>query len=113
LSTVASMEHVVVWDSEAVREFEELKNVKERKSVHIAVSFLAQTTTLPMPHAKKLKDEPGLFELRPRSGKSYVRPIYRQTKGGFAILAVSIKPDKADFPKALENARARFAHHDD
>jgi hypothetical protein len=106
------MEHIVVWDAEAVVEFEDLKSRKERASSFRVADLLAKTKLLAPPHAKSLKGEPGLLELRPRQGNTYVRLIYRRTPSGFAILAASVLPDKADFAKAVKNARARFPRYD-
>jgi hypothetical protein len=105
-------EHLVVWDADAVLEFEELRSPKERMSVFKVVDLVARTRSLEPPHAKSLKGEPGLLELRPRQGRSHVRPIYRRSGSGFVILAVSVRPDKADFEKAVQDARARCARYE-
>lgn len=103
----------VVWDSDAVTDLESLKNKKERKAVFNVVEKLRSLgPKLIPPHMKSLQNEPGLMELRPRQGSSPARPVYRQTSAGYAILAVAVKADKADFDKAVSRARGRFAQHD-
>lgn len=50
------------------------------------------------------------MELRPRQGRSQVRPIYaRIADGEYVVLAFAIAADKADFEEAVKNARARLA----
>jgi hypothetical protein len=98
---------------EAVLDFEALKSREERKATFTAVDKLAALgPKLLPPHAKSLKGEPGLYELRPRAGRSQVRPIYRRTGDDYVILAVAIAADKADFDAAVARARARFSSYD-
>jgi hypothetical protein len=104
---------LVTYDAGAVRDFEALKSREERKATFTAVDKLAALgPKLLPPHAKSLKGEPGLYELRPRAGRSPVRPIYRRTGDDYVILAVAIAADKADFDAAVAKARARFSTHD-
>jgi hypothetical protein len=103
----------VVWDPDAVVDFESLKGKEERKALFNVVEKLRQLgPRLVPPHVKSLKDEPGLFELRPKQGASAARPIFRQTADGYAILAVAVKADKADFAAAVSAARARYSRYD-
>jgi hypothetical protein len=103
---------LVTWDADAILDLEGLTDRGERKATFNVVEKLRQTKTLISPHTKKLKDEAGLFELRPRAGSSYVRPIYRRVGDDFVILSVSVKPDKADFDVAVKNGHARSPRYD-
>jgi hypothetical protein len=100
--------YLVTYDSEAVEDFEAVKGKKERKAVFNVVDKLRRLgPKLVPPHMAGLKGEPNLFELRPLQGKTHVRPLYRRFGDDYVILAMSVKPDKADFPQAVERAKAR------
>ncbi len=105
--------YLVTYDAGAVRDLEALKSRQERKATFTAVDKLvALGPKLQPPHTKSLKGEPGLYELRPRAGKSQVRAIYRRTGDDYVILAVAIAADKADFDAAVAKARARSSNYD-
>jgi hypothetical protein len=100
----------VVFDSNAVIDFEDVKNRGERKAVFNAVHKLRELgPDLPPPHMKSLKGETDLFELRPRQGNSPVRPIYVRLKTQFVVLAVA--PKKSDFDRAVQEAKERSEKH--
>jgi hypothetical protein len=101
---------LVVFDVDAVVEFEDVKNRGERKATFNAIAKLtALGADLPSPHMKPLKDAPGLCELRPRQGSSPVRPIYARCGSCFVILAIA--RDKPGFAGALARAQARLPQH--
>ena len=69
---------------------------------------------LPYPHSSAVQGVAGkgLRELRPRSGRSRWRPIYRQvTPGAFVVLAVGPEAqiDAAGFDAAVSRAASRLA----
>jgi hypothetical protein len=70
---------LVVWDADAVLDFEAVTGRDLRRATFNVVEKLrALGPRLPPPHMKPLIGEPGLLELRPRQGKTHVRPIYRR-----------------------------------
>ena len=104
---------LVLYDADAVLELESLKGRSERKAVLTAVDKLRMLgPDLVPPHVKSLKGEAGLLELRPRQGRSPVRPIYRRVGDDFVVLAFCVKPDKADFDRAVAAARKRSSRYD-
>jgi phage-related protein len=107
------MTYLVYYDPDAVLDLEALTSRGERKATFTAVDKLrALGPKLVPPHTKSLKGEPGLYELRPRAGKSPVRPIYRRVDDEYVILAVAIAADKADFDVAVAHARARSSRYE-
>jgi phage-related protein len=100
---------LVIYDPDAVLDFEVVKSREERKATYTAIDKLRRLgPRLPSPHMKALKGEPGLLELRPRQGRSQVRPIYgRIGDSEFVILAFATRADKADFDAAVAAARDR------
>jgi hypothetical protein len=69
----------VLYDADAVLELESLKGRSERKAVFTVIDKLRMLgPDLVPPHVKSLKGEAGLMELRPRQGRSPVRPICRR-----------------------------------
>jgi hypothetical protein len=98
---------VVEFDEGAVRDFEDVKGRQERRAIFNVVSKLKELgPDLRDPHAKSLKGEADLFELRPRQGNSAVRPIYARLGERFVVLAVA--PVKSGFGGALKDARRRL-----
>jgi hypothetical protein len=98
----------VTYDADAVLELEELKGRDLRKAVFTAVDKLRRLgPSLAPPHVSTLKGEEGLMELRPRQGRTHVRPIFGRFRDSFVILAFSVCPDKKDFEKAVASAHAR------
>ena len=104
---------LVIYDSDAVLDFEAVKSREERKATYTAIDKLRQLgPRLPPPHMKALKGESGLLELRPRQGRSQVRPICsRIGESEFVILAFATMPDKADFDSAVAAARDRLVRY--
>lgn len=97
---------IVVFDREAVVDFEAVKGRGDRKAVFNVVQKLKEVgPNLPSPHSKSLKGEADLFELRPRQGGCEVRLIYLRLSRGFLVLAVAAK--KRDFERAVGAARTR------
>lgn len=84
---------------------------------HAAQKLEAEGPRLPYPHSSAVQGDTGkgLRELRPRSGRSRWRPIYRQVAlDTFAILAVGPEAtiDEAGFNAALARATERLEQID-
>lgn len=91
----SSKDWVVLYDPDAVVDFERVKGVGERRAVLLAVEKLAALgPELTSPHLKSLKGAADLFELRPRRGRSPVRAIYARSGDRFVILAVAAKKNR-------------------
>lgn len=101
---------VVVFDSDAVIDLEDVKSRGDRKAVFNVVQKLKDLgPDLPSPHMKSLKGEADLFELRPKQGACEARPIYARFGGRFVVLAVAAK--KKDFGRAVGAASDRLERH--
>jgi hypothetical protein len=107
---VAGNEEVwtVYFHADAVRDFESVKSKGDRVAVlHSIEKLRYRGPTLSSPYMKSLKGEPDLFELRPKSGATPMRPIYSRVGSTFVILAVA--PDKKRLSRAIRDARGRLA----
>jgi len=101
---------IVTFDLEAVLDFEKVKGRGERRAVFNALDKLRSLgPSLPSPHAKSLKGEPRILELRPRQGNSPVRVLYCRIGGGFVVLAVAFPKDR--FDDALSKAKFRLRRY--
>jgi hypothetical protein len=97
---------LVEYIADAAGDFQAIEARKERVGVLTAVDKLvALGPKLVPPHMKSLRGEPNLMELRPRQGRSPVRPIYARVGEGFKILAIAGSKD--EFDAAVRRARAR------
>jgi len=102
--------YVVVFDADAVLDFQDVKSKGDRKALFNAVHKLKELgPLLPSPHMKSLQGEIDLFELRPKQGRSPVRPIYVRVDNQFVILAVAVNKDV--FDRAVRDARNRKSRH--
>jgi hypothetical protein len=101
---------VIDFDADAVIDFEDVKNRGERKALFNVVYKLRELgPALPSPHMKSLKGEKDLFELRPKQGRSAVRPIYARVGNRYVVLAIA--PNKNGFDRAVADARTRLGRH--
>jgi hypothetical protein len=101
---------VVDFDSDAVRDLEDVGSPSDRKAVFNAVQKLKDLgPKLPAPHMKSLKGEADLFELRPRQGACGTRLIYARAGRRFVVLAVA--PNKKGMVRGVTDARARLGRH--
>lgn len=101
----------MLYHPDAVREFEEIRDKKTRRSILTAVSILSQLGTDAVePHAKKVQGAKKLWELRPGGGRVLVRPIYLR-RGDREIIILAIGPeamvDQSGFDAAVRRARDR------
>lgn len=100
---------VVVYDPDAVLDFEAVKGRDDRKALFNAVDKLRRLgPQLVPPHVKLLKGERDLFELRPRQGRSPVRALYARFGNRFVILATA---RKADFDRKVKLAAERAGRY--
>jgi hypothetical protein len=98
----------VYFHADAVRDFEDVKSKGDRVAIFHAVEKLRHLgPTLRSPYMKSLKGESDLFELRPKSGATAMRPIFSRIGSAFVILAVA--PDKKRLDRAISDARSRLS----
>lgn len=100
------MEHCIVhYLAEAVVDFDHIRDRSERRAILTVVDKLSRIgDKLTMPHARHLSGRTsGLYELRPKSGRSRYRPLYVKVgEVTFAILAVA--PESVVDPRGFERA---------
>jgi hypothetical protein len=108
----AQISYIVVFDSDAaLLDLSKIKSKEERKAIFNVVDKLRQLgPQLVPPHVKSLQGETGLFELRPRQGRSPSRPICRRSGDDYLILAIS-KDHDTDMDTAIADAKARAARY--
>ena len=86
--------------------------VADRNAVDNAVRKLeAFGPGLPYPHQSAVKGSEAIRELRPRGGRSRIRPLYRRFADTFVIGAIGpeAKVDPKRFERAVRMASTRFA----
>ena len=103
---------VVLFDADAaITDMGRITDKSERKAILNVIDKLRQLgSQLVPPHMKSLSGETGLFELRPRQGRSTSRPIYKRSDDDYIVLAVS-KDHQSDMAQAIADARARAARY--
>lgn len=105
----------VRWPPAASGELDASWPASEKAAMHNAVEkLIASGPRLPFPHASAVKGHigQGFRELRPRSGRSRWRPIYRRVlPGTFVVFAVAPESqiDRKGFDAAIGRAAARFS----
>jgi hypothetical protein len=102
---------IVVYHPEAELEYHAL-SVVDRSAVDNAVRKLeTYGPTLPYPHQSAVRGSVSIRELRPRGGRSRVRPLYRRFADTFVIGAVGpeAQVDPRRFERAVRSATTRFA----
>jgi len=101
----------VDWDEDAREELRGLPPA-ERRAVMTAVAKLeAFGDRLGAPHTSQVKgSQDGIRELRPRSGRSPWRVLYRRLGGAMVILAVGpeAEHDRRGFDRAVRLAEERL-----
>jgi hypothetical protein len=105
----------VVYLREAEEERAKLPK-EERNSLDNAVEKLEQLgSRLPFPHSSNVQGQDDLRELRPRSGQSPWRALYRQVGDPFVIAAIGpeAKKDNRGFNRACQQAAERLAKLED
>lgn len=105
----------VKWHPSALEERNSIENSGERIAIDHAIEKLeVDGPSLAHPHQSAVRGQSGsgLRELRPRRGRSRLRPIYRRIDGRiFAILAVGPEAgiDKDGYERAVKTARQRLS----
>ncbi len=101
----------VDWDEDAREELRRLP-AAERRAVMTAVAKLeAFGDQLGWPHSSHVKgSRAGIRELRPRSGRSLWRALYRRVADAMVILAVGpeAEHDRRGFDRAVRLAEERL-----
>lgn len=109
--TGASEHWDVLWLPEAIKEREAARPDKEIKAMMNAAEKLEHLgLRISSPHVRDVKGSDGLWELRPRGGRSKWRPIYkRMAESTFVILAVApeVETNKRGYNLAIKNAEKR------
>jgi hypothetical protein len=99
---------VVEFHSEALVEYNALRDARVRKKILTVADFLRQLgPKLAQPHMKPVSGRGGLFELRPGGGQTTVRPLYfRYDDRTFKIVAIAPEAvaDPSGFRRAVERA---------
>jgi hypothetical protein len=99
------------WDADAREELMRLP-AAERRAVMTAVAKLeAFGDQLGAPHSSQVKgSRAGIRELRPRSGRSPWRALYRRVGGAMVVLAVGpeAEHDRRGFDRAVRLAEERL-----
>jgi hypothetical protein len=99
------------WDADAREELMRLP-AAERRAVMTAVAKLeAFGDQLGAPHSSQVKgSRVGIRELRPRSGRSPWRALYRRVGGAMVVLAVGpeAEHDRRGFDRAVRLAEERL-----
>ena len=111
------MAFLVVWHPGAETERDSIVDQREVVGISHAIEKLeALGHNLRFPHCRAVRgSDSGLWELRPRGGKSRWRPIYRRAEETtFVVLAIGPEAgiDRPAFDRAVQEAATRFADLD-
>lgn len=102
---------LVEYHSDAIEEYNALRDAKQRKGVLTIVDILRQLgPKMTEPHMKPVSGTNKLRELRPGGGRTLVRPLYfRFDERTFKVLAIApeARVDAPGFERAVERATAR------
>jgi hypothetical protein len=102
---------LVEYHSQAVEEYQALRDAKQRKGILTIVDILRQLgPKITEPHMKPVAGTGKLRELRPGGGKTLVRPLYfRFDDRTFKVVAIApeAQVDRSGFESAVQRAVAR------
>jgi hypothetical protein len=101
----------VDWDQDAYGEVMRLPPVECRAVMNAVAKLEAFGDQLGSPHTSQVKgSRAGIRELRPRSGRSPWRALYRRAGDGLVVLAVGPEAvhDKRGFDRAVRLAEERL-----
>lgn len=101
----------VLFHPEAEGELDRLPTNEKAAMDHAIEKLEALGARLPYPHCSAVRDADRLRELRPRSGRSPWRALYRQVKTVMVIGAIApeAKSNRRGFAKAVRRAESRLA----
>ena len=99
-------QYLVIFDPEAVWEWQRVKGAEERNAVKQALKKLTlQGPKIGTGHMKALKGTRGVLEIRPRAGHSAFRLLVARAGNLYVVLAVA---NKKNFDRALVQAQVRL-----
>jgi hypothetical protein len=101
----------VVYHPDAENERGELSTREQRAIATVVGKLEALGPELPFPHQSAVRgSKSGVRELRPRSGSSAWRPLYRRIGNVFVVLAVGpeAQSDRRGFDRAVSAAEERL-----
>lgn len=101
----------VDWDADAREELMRLPAAERRAVLGAVAKLEAFGDQLGAPHTSQVRgSRPGIRELRPRSGRSPWRPLYRRVGDAMVILAVApeAERDRRKFDRAVRRAEERL-----
>jgi phage-related protein len=103
-------EYVVQYHSRAVRDLGEIRDRGEKRAIYTVVDKLSRIgQKLTGPHCAYVQGKRGLYELRPRSGRSRWRPLYvavDELHFTVLVIAPEARIDPSGFKAAVERACA-------
>lgn len=109
--------YTVVWHPDADAELRLAPVADQVAMRHAAQKLSAEGPTLRFPHQSAVQGDAGkgLRELRPRSGRSVWRPLYRRLGDIYVVLAVGpeAQTDSAGFEAAAKRGNHRLAALED
>jgi hypothetical protein len=101
----------VVFHPEAEKELGALRAPDRVAVLHAAEKLAALGPALPHPHQSDVRGGQGLRELRPRAGRSTVRPLYGRVGDAFVIVAIGPEAmvNRRGFDRAVRTAEQRLS----
>ncbi|MFL6127710.1 MAG: type II toxin-antitoxin system RelE/ParE family toxin [Mycobacteriales bacterium] len=101
----------VVFHPSAEKELGALPASDRVAVLHAVEKLAALGPTLPHPHQSDVRGGQGLRELRPRAGRSRIRPLYGRVGDAFVIVAIGPEAlvDRRGLDRAVRVARQRLA----
>jgi hypothetical protein len=100
----------VVFHPSAEKELGALPVPDRGAVLHATEKLAALGPFLPHPHQSDVRGSPGLRELRPRAGRSRIRPLYGRVGDSFVILTIGPEAlvDRRGFERAIRTAEQRL-----
>lgn len=101
----------VVFHPSAEKELGALPVADRVAVLHSTEKLAALGPVLPHPHQSDVRGGRGLRELRPRAGRSRIRPLYGRVGDAFVILAIGPEAlvDRRGFDRAVRIAEQRLS----